>query len=80
MTDAAGVRAAFAAAGWRVTGDFMVSQAGWEAYYGPLEARVEALAGEFGDDPALAETRAEIAVWRAHGAEFGYGFFVAEAA
>jgi hypothetical protein len=80
MTDAAVVRAVFAAAGYRVIGEFEVSRAGWEAYYGPLEARCAALEGELAGDPAPAETRAEIALWRAHGADFGYGFFIAEAA
>ena len=33
--------------------------------------------GAHGADPVLAEAREEIAVWRAHGGDYGYGFFVA---
>ena len=39
MTDVAGVRARIAAAGWRLLGDFVLSPAAWQSYYGPLEAR-----------------------------------------
>ena len=59
-------------------GDFLLSQAAWEAYYGPLAARVEAVGGGAGaTHPVLAEHLEEIAVWRAHGADYGYAFFVA---
>jgi SAM-dependent methyltransferase len=79
MTDAAGVRDLLAKAGYRLRGDFLVSRAGWEAYYLPLAQRCDALEAELGpEEPALVETRAEIDIWRRHGADFGYGFFVAE--
>ena len=74
MTDAAGVRAQIAAAGYRCLGSRFLSRAGWAAYYAPMEARLDAL--EPGDDPDLAEAvalhRQEISVWRDHGASFGY--------
>jgi SAM-dependent methyltransferase len=78
MTDADGVRRAIGAAGLRPLGDFLLSREGWEAYYIPLAGRVEALAMRHGvDHPVLAEHLEEIAVWREHGADYGYGFFVA---
>jgi SAM-dependent methyltransferase len=77
MTDAAGVRGWIAGAGLRVVGEFDVSQAGWAAYYEPLEQRIAALAGVHGaDHPVLVAHRAEIAAWREHGADFAYRFFV----
>lgn len=78
MTDVAGVRARIEAAGWRALGDFVLPDAAWQGYYGPLEARRAALVGRYGaDEPALAETREEIDLWRAHGRDYGYAFFVA---
>jgi SAM-dependent methyltransferase len=78
MTDTAGVRGWIAAAGLQGIGDFPLSGAAWEAYYLPLAARTEALAERHGPGhPVLAEHLEEIAVWRAHGADYGYSFFVA---
>ena len=78
MTDMAGVRRWIAAAGLTPLGDFRLSPSAWEAYYGPLAARVEAVQARHGaEHPVLAEHLEEIAVWRAHGADYGYGFFVA---
>lgn len=79
MTDCDGVRAAVAAAGWRLLGGFVLPEKAWAHYYGPLGARCEALASVHGaDHPVLEETRREIAVRRAHGGDYGYAFFVAE--
>jgi SAM-dependent methyltransferase len=78
MTDAAGTRARAARAGWRVTDDFVLPEAAWDAYYRPLEARVDALAALHGEDhPVIAEHRREIALRRAHPDDYGYAFFVA---
>lgn len=70
----AGLIAEAAAAGYRVETTFWLPDTAWEAYYGPLERRIAALAP--GADP---ETRAlldgfgaEIDLWRRHGASFGY--------
>jgi SAM-dependent methyltransferase len=77
MTDIPGVRAWIEAAGWQILGDFLLPEAAWDAYYGPLEARLAHLEQEHGPDaPALAEAREEIAVRRAHGDDYGYAFFV----
>jgi SAM-dependent methyltransferase len=81
MTDLEGLRAIVARTGWRLLGDFVLGEAAWEAYYGPLGARLALLEAEHGaDHPVLAEHRREIALRREHGAEYGYAFFVAEAA
>jgi SAM-dependent methyltransferase len=74
MTDVPGTRARIAAAGWRLLGDFVLSRTAWEAYYAPLEARARTLP----DSAPVRETREEIDVWRRHGADYGYAFFVAE--
>ncbi len=67
--------AAVAAAGWRVLGARWLGQGGWAAYYDPLERRLDGFRG----DPALiAGFRAEIALWRAHGASYDYRLIVAE--
>jgi SAM-dependent methyltransferase len=78
MTDAAGVRAWIAAAGLTPRGDFLLSEAAWDAYYAPLAARVESAAAAHGRaHPVVAEHLEELAVRRAHGRDYGYGFFVA---
>ena len=74
MTDVPGTRARIAAAGWRLLGDFVLSRAAWEGYYAPLEARARTLP----DSASVRETRAEVDVWRRHGADYGYAFVVAE--
>jgi SAM-dependent methyltransferase len=81
MTDVAGTRERIVRAGWRALGDFVISDAAWENYYGPLSARRAKLVPEHGADaPALAESAREIALRRSHGHEYGYAFFVAEPA
>jgi trans-aconitate methyltransferase len=70
----ADARAAIAAAGYTVIADRVLSDAAWEAYYTPMEARIAALA----DHPApevqetLTNGRAEIKGWRNHRHEVGY--------
>ncbi|MGZ9810679.1 class I SAM-dependent methyltransferase [Pseudoroseicyclus sp. H15] len=57
---------AVAGAGWEVLESWRLSDAAWEAYYGPLEARCDALEREASDDllAAIAEARHEAATWR----------------
>lgn len=63
-----------------MTGDFVLPEAAWDAYYRPLEARVDALAAVHGEDnPVIAEHRREIALRGAHAEDYGYAFFVAAA-
>jgi SAM-dependent methyltransferase len=77
MTDVDGVRAWIAAAGLTLLDDFLISDAAWDNYYGPLGTRLAVLAAQHGPEhPVLAEAAEEIAVRRAHGSDYGYGFFV----
>jgi SAM-dependent methyltransferase len=73
----AGLRAEVAVAGWRITDGFWLPDSAWATYYLPLEARIEALDG----DPEMTEVigmfRREIALWRSHGADYGYWLTVA---
>jgi hypothetical protein len=74
MTDAEGIAAQVAAAGYETVATRRVSNAGWEAYYGPLDQRIAMLRPQ--NDPALIdvldEAEEEAACWRAHSDEFGY--------
>jgi len=74
MTDTAGITAQIAAAGYRVIGQRRLGDAAWEGYYGPLNARMDALRSTA--DPGLLnvldEAEEEAACWYAHRAEYGY--------
>ncbi len=74
MTDIAGVSRQIDAAGFDVVGQRQLSNAAWEAYFTPLDARIAALRP--GADAALTrvldEAAEEAACWRAHRDEFGY--------
>lgn len=72
--DEAGICAKVEAAGYEVLGTRRVSDAGWEAYYQPQEARIEALRVGADDtlNAVLDEAEAEIATWRKHREDFGY--------
>ena len=78
----AGIRAKVEAAGYEVLGTRRISDAGWEAYYQPQEARIEMLRAEEDDalDSVLDEAEAEIAIWRKHREDFGYLLCVARPA
>ncbi|MDD9728551.1 class I SAM-dependent methyltransferase [Mameliella sp. AT18] len=72
--DRAGIAAAVAAAGFEILGTRDVSDAGWEAYYQPMEARIDALRP--GADAGLTEMldlcAQEARAWRAVRHETGY--------
>ncbi len=74
LTDAAGLEAQVAAAGWKVLGARWLGPAGWASYYEPLAARLAAFDG---DPDLIAGFRAEIALWRAHGRWYDYRIIVA---
>ena len=78
VTGMAGIRERIAAAGYRILGERLIIGAAWEAYYGPMEARLAALlaAGEMG--AALTAAAEEIALWRAGRDEIAYALFVVE--
>ncbi|KNG92909.1 class I SAM-dependent methyltransferase [Pseudaestuariivita atlantica] len=74
ITDAAGIDARVRAAGYETLDTRVVSDAAWEAYYTPLDARIAALRD--GADAALTEVldagAREAELWRAHRRECGY--------
>ncbi len=74
MTDQAGVTAQIAAAGYEVLGQRRLQDRAWEAYFGPLEARIDQLRpnADAALQKVLDEADEEIACWRAHRDEFGY--------
>jgi len=74
LPDAAGLEAQVTGAGWRVLGTRWLGHAGWAAYYEPLAARLVEFAGDAAMIDAL---RAEIALWRSHGASYDYRLIVA---
>ena len=74
MTDAAGINAQIAAAGYELVDQRRLSDAAWEAYFAPLDTRIAALRP--GADAALTAVldaaEEEAACWRAHRDDFGY--------
>lgn len=74
MTDEAGIKARVAAAGYEVLDTRRLSDAAWEAYLTPIDARIAALRP--GADDALHvvldEAEEEAAAWRQTRAEAGY--------
>ncbi|MEM6634813.1 MAG: class I SAM-dependent methyltransferase [Pseudomonadota bacterium] len=79
MTNVAGIEAQIADAGFRVVATRIVSDAGWEAYYGPMQTRIDMLR-QGRVDPDLAEVLAdgekEAMIWRQYRDQFGYVLFV----
>ena len=73
------LRAEIEGAGYRILGTRRLSDAAWEAYYGPIEARAAALRP--GADPdllrAITMSEAEADLWRRVKAETGYLLVVA---
>ena len=67
-------------AGFDVLDHFVLPREDWCDYYLPLEARLDFLEGEYEGDEAMetaiAAERREIDLWRRHGDEVGYAFFV----
>ena len=73
------IAAKVTAAGYDVLGQRTVPDAGWEAYYGPMEARIAALRPGADDrlTAMLDESAREVALWRAHRDAVGYVLTVA---
>ena len=80
MADVAALEATIHAAGMRSVVSRWLPDAAWDNYYAPLAARIDTLAPD--PDPqmqaVLAGFRAEIAMWRENGADYGYRLTVAE--
>jgi trans-aconitate methyltransferase len=74
ITNEAGIKARIEAAGYELIATRKLSDAAWENYYTPMEARIEKLRPDADADlhTTLDEGLAEIAGWRAHRAETGY--------
>ncbi|MFC9620746.1 bifunctional class I SAM-dependent methyltransferase/N-acetyltransferase [Streptomyces sp. NPDC056930] len=69
--------AAAVAAGYHVLGVRVQPDSDWDEYYVPLAERVEAAdASAPGMERALAASRAELAMRRDHGTEYGYACYV----
>ncbi|MBF5045400.1 class I SAM-dependent methyltransferase [Aggregicoccus sp. 17bor-14] len=66
--------------GLRVQDTFVLPPEAWEAYYRPLEARMERLERQVHGDAELtgliAETRQEVALYRQCGESYGYVFYL----
>ncbi|MGP3723454.1 class I SAM-dependent methyltransferase [Cereibacter sphaeroides] len=82
MGDRAGICAQVEGAGYRILADRWLPDAAWEAYYGPLAARIAHLRAEA--EPSLADAldqgTAEIDLWHRHGSSYGYLQVIAEPA
>jgi SAM-dependent methyltransferase len=83
MRSREGNREALARAGLRGLGDFVLPASDWwEGYYDELDARIPRLRERLGGDAealaVLAAMESEIDLYRRHGAEYGYVFYVAE--
>lgn len=74
MSDTDGITAQIEAAGYEILGQRRLSDAAWENYFGPLDARGAQLRNGADDalNTVLDEAAEEAEVWRAHGQEFGY--------
>lgn len=74
-TTAANVTAA-ERAGWCVRAVYVLPDSDWDAYYGPLAARIEELRAEGVPDENLAPLREEIDVRAAYPTDYGYTAYV----
>lgn len=71
LTSQAGIATRVEEAGWRTIRTRVLSDSAWEAYFRPMEARLDELESG-GSHPVWDEARAEIGLWRRHRHAFGY--------
>lgn len=76
MTPVPGVWDRIADAGYASVAGFLFREEAWDAFYGPLAARERALREAGGDNRALAEARAEIALRERFREQYGYAMFL----
>lgn len=78
MTDLRGMRTQIGSAGYECLGTRVLSDAAWEAYYTPLDARITVLrdGADATMTQVLDEAEAEAAAWREYRHEFGYALHV----
>jgi len=66
--------------GYDLVESFQLPRSAWEAYYGPVERRLDELAGTYADNPewrqVLTAMRHEVDVFHRHGDTYGYVFLV----
>ena len=67
--------------GYKLLGDFVLPKSAWlDEYYGPMQARLDAITEKYRDDPVaqdvLAESQEEIDVYRKYSDYYGYIFLV----
>jgi SAM-dependent methyltransferase len=84
MTDVEGNLETIRGCGYRSLGHFALPESTWwDPYYEPLEERLESVERDRGDDPSMraviAETRAEIDLFRRFSEYYGYVFYVMRA-
>lgn len=81
MADVAACRRLLDQRGYRRRGDFVLPAEAWRQYYEPMSERLDRIEARYrgnrAAEPALAECRSEIDVWRRYGDWYGYQFFVA---
>ncbi|WP_434355074.1 methyltransferase domain-containing protein [Parasalinivibrio latis] len=63
-------------AGYEVVEHFSLSHDAWDAYYTPLEEKVEALKPEVTQSTAISDLETELNVYHKHLGDFGYQVFV----
>lgn len=82
MTTREGVVAQVAGAGYRILDAFVLPPPAWQAYYGPIEAKIARLRQAHRDDPAflagLDIHQREVDDYRQFGSEYSYVFVVAQ--
>lgn len=62
--------------GWTVAGTYLLPDVDWDAYYGPLESRLDRMRDDGVGHDLLDEVGREIGVRREHGADYGYTGYV----
>ena len=74
MSDEAGIAARVQAGGFETIATRRLDRRAWDGYYASLQARIDLLRADADQhlNTVLDESEAEIAVWQAHGDEFGY--------
>lgn len=77
MRDTVGNARAAVDAGWTLVATYLLPDSDWDAYYGPLAARVAQLRREHPDaGAALDPVEEEITLRREHGGDYGYAGYV----
>jgi SAM-dependent methyltransferase len=77
LRDVQGICAEVEAAGWRCADGFWLPDGAWDAYYLPVERRLDTLQDDAEMVELVSDFRREIALWRQHGTEYGYYLMIA---